>query len=64
MIERYLAERRAAGYVEYRSGKAMRPLLDYLGAAGRAAGPEAVPARGRSRCCWAATAATWSASVA
>jgi site-specific recombinase XerD len=30
VIERYLAERRAAGYVEYRSLKAMRPLLDYL----------------------------------
>jgi integrase/recombinase XerD len=30
VIERYLAERRAAGYVEYRSVKAMRPLLDYL----------------------------------
>ena len=30
MIERYLAERRTAGYVEYRSPKALRPLLDYL----------------------------------
>jgi integrase/recombinase XerD len=30
VIERYLAERRAAGYVEYRSLKAMRPLLGYL----------------------------------
>jgi len=30
VIDRYLAERRAAGYVEYRSLKAMRPLLDYL----------------------------------
>jgi site-specific recombinase XerD len=30
LIDRYLAERRAAGYVEYRSLKAMRPLLDYL----------------------------------
>ena len=30
MIERYPAERRAAGYVEYRSAKALRPLLDYL----------------------------------
>jgi hypothetical protein len=29
-VERYLAERRAAGYVNYRSGKAMRPLLTYL----------------------------------
>jgi integrase/recombinase XerD len=30
VIERYLAQRRAAGYVEYRSVKAVRPLLDYL----------------------------------
>ncbi len=29
-IERYLGERRAAGYVEYRSVKAMRPLLEFL----------------------------------
>lgn len=30
IIERYLAERRAAGYVEYRSVRAMRPLLEFL----------------------------------
>jgi integrase/recombinase XerD len=30
VIERYLAQRRAAGYVEYRSPKALRPLLDCL----------------------------------
>lgn len=30
VIERYLDERRAAGYVNYRSAKAMWPLLDYL----------------------------------
>src|SRR6266511_526919 len=30
VIERYLAERRTAGYVEYRSVKALRPLLDFL----------------------------------
>lgn len=29
-IERYLVERRAAGYVEYRSTLAMRPLLAFL----------------------------------
>ncbi len=29
-IEQYLFERRAAGFVEYRSDKAMRPLLDFL----------------------------------
>jgi integrase/recombinase XerD len=30
VLERYLGQRRAAGYVEYRSVKALRPLLDYL----------------------------------
>lgn len=30
LLQRYLAERRAAGYREYRSMKALRPLLDYL----------------------------------
>ena len=30
VIERYLAERRAAGYVEYRSVKALRPLQGFL----------------------------------
>jgi site-specific recombinase XerD len=30
VLEHYLAGRRAAGYVEYRSVKALRPLLDYL----------------------------------
>jgi integrase/recombinase XerD len=30
VIERYLAERRTAGYVEYRSVKALQPLLVYL----------------------------------
>jgi integrase/recombinase XerD len=34
VVDRYLTERRAAGYVNYRSGKAMRPLLDYLAAQG------------------------------
>lgn len=30
VIERYLVQRRAAGYAEYRSVKALRPLLDFL----------------------------------
>jgi len=30
VIERYLAERRTAGYAEYRSVKALQPLLGYL----------------------------------
>jgi len=34
VVGRYLAERRAGGYVNYRSLKAMRPLLDYLAAQG------------------------------
>jgi integrase/recombinase XerD len=33
-MERYLHVRRAAGYVEYRSAKALRPLLGYLGPLG------------------------------
>lgn len=33
-IDRYLGERRAAGYVEYLSRKAMVPLLSYLGPLG------------------------------
>ena len=42
VIERYLAGRRAAGYVEYRSLKAMRPLLDYLAPLGVLPGPAEV----------------------
>ncbi len=30
VVDRYLCERRAAGYVNYRSVKAVRPLLGYL----------------------------------
>ena len=30
VIERYLAQRREVGYVEYRSSKALQPLLDYF----------------------------------
>jgi integrase/recombinase XerD len=30
VIERYLAQRRSAGYVEYRSLRALRPLLEFL----------------------------------
>jgi hypothetical protein len=42
VIERYLAERRTAGYVEYRSVKALRPLLD-LAPLGVLPVPQAVP---------------------
>lgn len=42
-IERYLALRRAAGYVEYRSVKAMQPLLGYLAPLGVLPIPREVP---------------------
>ena len=42
VLERYLVERRAAGYVEYRSWKALRPLLNYLAALGVLLVPEDV----------------------
>jgi integrase/recombinase XerD len=42
VIERYLAERRAAGYVEYRSWKALRPILDYLAPLGVLPSPDDV----------------------
>src|SRR3954451_13909140 len=42
-IERYLAQRRAAGYVEYRSVKALRPLLGYLAPLGVLPIPQEVP---------------------
>ncbi len=49
VMERYLAERRSAGYVEYRSVKALRPLLDYLSPLGvLAVPPVVVPGRWRS----------------
>jgi integrase/recombinase XerD len=40
VIERYLGERCAAGYVEYRSVRALRPLLDYLAPLGVLPAPE------------------------
>ena len=43
VIERYLAERRAAGYVEYRSLKAVAPLLEYLAPLGVLPIPQEVP---------------------
>jgi integrase/recombinase XerD len=42
VIEWYLAERRAAGYVEYRSWKALRPILDYLAPLGVLPSPDDV----------------------
>src|SRR5690242_2855974 len=42
VIDRYLAQRRAAGYVEYRSMKALQPLLDYLALLGVLPDPEEV----------------------
>jgi site-specific recombinase XerD len=43
VIDRYLAERRAAGYVGYRSVKALRPLLEYLTPLGVLPTPEVIP---------------------
>jgi integrase len=43
VIERYLEKRRAAGYAEYRSMKALRPLLDYLAPLGVLPVEEEVP---------------------
>jgi len=46
VIERYLAVRRAAGYREYRSVKALRPLLDHLAPLGvLPVPPEVLPGR-------------------
>jgi len=43
VIRRYLAQRRAAGYAEYRSAKAVQPLLDYLAPLGVLPVAEQVP---------------------
>lgn len=44
VMKRFLAERLSAGYVEYRSMKALRPLLDYLSPLGvLPVGPVAAP---------------------
>jgi integrase/recombinase XerD len=43
MVERYLDQRRAAGYVGYRSVKALRPLLNYLAPLGVLPVREEVP---------------------
>jgi site-specific recombinase XerC len=42
-IERFLAQRRSAGYVEYRSVRALRPLLEYLAPLGVLPIPQEVP---------------------
>jgi integrase/recombinase XerD len=43
VIERYLVQRRAAGYVEYRSVKALQPLLSYFAPLGVLPVPQEVP---------------------
>ena len=43
VIERYLAQRRAAGYAEYRSVRALRPLLAFLAPLGVLPAPEQIP---------------------
>ncbi len=42
VTDRYLSQRRAAGYVQYRSVKALQPLLDYLAPLGVLPDPEQV----------------------
>lgn len=42
LFDRYFVERRAAGYVQYLSVKALRPLLDYLAPLGVLPQPETV----------------------
>ena len=62
-IERYLGQRRVAGYVEYRSIKALHPLLEYLAPLGVLPIPQEVrPIRWRN--CWVATAPGCSLSAA
>ena len=57
---RFLAARRAAGYVLYLSPKALGPLLGFLRRIGRGAGGAACcPRRVPRMRCWAATSATW-----
>jgi integrase/recombinase XerD len=51
VIERYLARRRAAGYVEYRSLKALQPLLDYLAPLGVLPVRQEVPRCGGAAAC-------------
>ena len=63
VIERYLVGRRAAGYRQYWSWRAVAPLLEYLAPLG------VLPTRrrfgsGRSKRCWAATAPGCSPSAA
>lgn len=62
VVERFLAERRAAGYTNYVTGRAVAPLLGYLRGLGVA--PAASPrlAVGASRCCWPTTVSTWRSS--
>jgi integrase/recombinase XerD len=43
VTDRYLSQRRAAGYAEYRSMKALQPLLNYLAPLGVLPDPEQVP---------------------
>jgi hypothetical protein len=43
VIERYLDQHRAAGYVEYCSIQALRPLLDYLAPLGVLPAEEEAP---------------------
>jgi hypothetical protein len=63
VIEQYLAQRRAAGYVEYRSERALRPLLGYLMPLGCCRSRRRFRWL-RWRSCWVATGITCSSSAA
>jgi hypothetical protein len=52
VVERFLAERRAAGYTNYVTGRAMAPLLGYLVASESRRQRRRASRSARSRCCW------------
>ena len=52
VVERFLAARRAAGYTNYVTARAMAPLLGYLRGLGVAPAASPRSRSGRSRCCW------------
>ena len=56
-VDEYLAQRRAEGYVAFRSRASLKQLLDVLGRCG-APLVEPVLSPRRSTCCWAASPVT------
>ena len=64
VVERFLAERRAAGYTNYVTARAMAPLLGYLRGLGSRRRRRRAWRSARSRCCWPTIASTWPSSAA